>query len=116
MLSLMRMKIMKKIAVFVFFLVAPMVTPLVSQSRLVSGAPPAAASGPAFEVSAGYTYLDMDMPSRPRVGLSGVDANGFIDFNARWGIVVDASYARAGNVLGTPHNGNVLSLLTGPVF
>jgi hypothetical protein len=45
-----------------------------------------------------------------------VDANGFVDFNSRWGLVADANYARAGNVLGTGHAGNVLSCLTGPVF
>ncbi len=45
-----------------------------------------------------------------------MDANGFVDFNPRLGLVVDVNYARAGNVLGTPHNGNVVSCLTGPVF
>jgi opacity protein-like surface antigen len=105
-------KIMKQIAVCIFLLVMP----LLAQDPLVSGAPPVAARGPVFEVSAGYTYLDMETPSRQRVGLSGVDANGFVDFNSRLGLAVDANYARAGNVLGTPHNGNVLSCLTGPVF
>jgi hypothetical protein len=57
--------------------------------------------------------LDLDNPSRQRVGLSGVDGSGFVDFNAFWGMVADLSYARTGNVLGTGHSGNVL---TGPVF
>ncbi len=105
------MKIIKNVAACIFFLV----TPLLAQDHLLS-APPVAASGPVFEASAGYTYLDMETPSRQRVGLSGVDATGFVDFNPRLGMVVDANYARAGNVLGTPHSGNVLSCLTGPVF
>jgi hypothetical protein len=104
-------KIMIRVAVSIFFLVVPL-----HAQRYVSGAPPAAASGPVFEASAGYTYLVLDTPSRQRVGLSGVDANGFVDFNSRWGLVADSNYARAGNVLGTGHAGNVLSCLTGPVF
>jgi opacity protein-like surface antigen len=87
-----------------------------AQDRYVSNRPPFAASSPVFEVSTGYTYLVLDTPSRQKVGLSGVDVNGFVDFNPRWGMMVDSSYARAGDVLGTGHSGNVLSLLTGPVF
>ncbi len=102
----------RKIAACIFFLVAP----LVAQVHFLTGPPPGAATGPVFEASTGYTYLDMDTPSKQRIGLSGVDANGFVDFNSRWGIVADATYARAGNVLGTPHSGNVLSFLTGPTF
>jgi len=102
---------MGKIAVCILLLVAPLVG-----QRFVTSAPPAAATGPVFEASAGYTYLALDTPSRQRVGLSGVDANGFVDFNSRWGMMVDSSYARAGNVLGTGHSGNVLSFLIGPQF
>ena len=98
-------------AVSILFLVAPLLA-----QRYTGSAPPAAATGPVFEASAGYTYLLLDTPSRQRVGLSGVDAKGFVDFNSRWGLVADANYARAGNVLGTGHAGNVLSCLTGPVF
>jgi opacity protein-like surface antigen len=103
---------MRKAAVCIFFLVAP----LLGQDRFVTGPPSAAATSPVFEASAGYVYLDLDNPSRQRVGLSGVDGNGVVDFNARWGMVADLSYARTGNVLGTGHSGNVLSCLTGPVF
>jgi opacity protein-like surface antigen len=92
-----------------------LLTPVLAQ-RFVTSAPPAAATGPVFEASAGYTYLALDTPSRQRVGLSGVEADGFVDFNPRWGMMVDSSYARAGNVLGTGHSGNVLSFLIGPVF
>jgi opacity protein-like surface antigen len=102
---------MGKIAVCILFLFAPLVA-----QRFVSSVPPVAATGPVFEASAGYTYLALDTPSQQRVGLSGVDANGFLDFNSRWGMMVDSSYARAGNVLGTGHSANVLSFLIGPVF
>lgn len=113
-MTLINMTIIKttiiKMAACIFLLALP----LAAQGHLVTAAP--AATGPVFAASAGYTYLDLDTPSRQRVGLSGVDANVFVDFNPRLGIMADASYARAGNVLGTPHNGNVLSCLTGPVF
>jgi hypothetical protein len=102
---------MGKIAVCILFLLAPLLG-----QRFVTNAPPTAATGPVFEASAGYAYLALDTPSRQRVGLSGVDANGFVDFNARWGMMVDSSYARIGNVLGTGHSGNVLSFLIGPEF
>ena len=102
---------MGKIAVCILFLLAPLLA-----QRFVTSAPPAAATSPVFEASAGYTYLALDTPSRQRVGLSGVDADGFVDFNPRWGMMLDSSYARAGNVLGTGHSGNVLSFLIGPVF
>ena len=102
---------MGKIAVCILFLVAPLVA-----QHYVTSAPPAAATSPVFEASVAYTYLALDTPSRQRVGLSGVDANGFVDFNPRWGMMVDSSYSRAGNVLGTGHSGNVLSFLIGPQF
>jgi len=102
---------MGKIAVCILFLLAPLLA-----QRFATSAPPVAATGPVFEASAAYTYLALDTPSRQRVGLSGVDANGFVDFNPRWGMTVDSSYARAGNVLGTGHSGNVLSFLIGPQF
>jgi hypothetical protein len=103
---------MLKIAVCIFLAVAP----LLAQDRVATGAPTAAATIPVFEASAGYVYLDLDNPSAQRVGLSGVDANGSAELNARWGMVVDLSYARTGNVFGTGHSGNVLSGLAGPVF
>src|ERR1700676_1985168 len=105
------MRIMGKIAVCILFLLAPLVA-----QRFVTTTPPAAATGPVFEASVGYTYLALDTPSRQRVGLSGVDANGFVDFNSRWGMMVDCSYPRTGNVLGTGHSVIVLGFLLGPVF
>src|SRR5258708_34221690 len=95
------MRIMRKIAVCILFLLAPLVA-----QRFGTSVRPAAATGPVFEASAGYTYLALDTPSRQRVGLSGVDANGFLAFNSRWGMVVESRYARAGTVLGTRRRGH----------
>jgi opacity protein-like surface antigen len=105
------MRIIGKVAIGIFFLVAPLLA-----QQVATGAPPPAMTGPAFEASAGYTYLDMETSSRQHMAFSGVNADGSIDFNARWGVMVDSSYVRAGNVLGTGYTGNVLSLLIGPVF
>jgi hypothetical protein len=105
------MRVMKTISVCIFLLVVP----LLAQNFVTGGAPPAATS-PLFEASAGYTYFALDTPAQQRVFLSGVDANGFVDVTARWGLMVDSSYARMGNVLGTGHSGNVISFLAGPVF
>jgi len=102
---------MKTISVCIFLLVAPLLA-----QKLVTGGAPAAATGPVFEASAGYIYFALDTPSQQRVALSGVDANAFVDVTPRWGVMVDSSYARIGNVLGTRHSGNVLSFLTGPEF
>jgi opacity protein-like surface antigen len=102
---------MKKVAIYIFLMVVP-----AHGQHFATNAPPVAVASPIFEVSTGYTYLVLDTPARQRVGLSGVDANGFLDFNARLGMMVDSSYARAGNVLDTGHSGNVLSCLAGPVF
>jgi hypothetical protein len=117
------MNLMKKVAICILVLAAPLLAqqfvsgaPAVSSGAVASDRPVAAATIPVFETSIGYAYLALDTPSQQRVGLSGVDANGFIDFTARSGMMVDSSYARVGDVLGTGHSGNVWSLLTGPVF
>ncbi len=103
---------MKKLLLFIFFFV---VSPLFAQQFVTRG-PSVAASSPVLQASVGYTYFSLDTPSHQRVGLSGFDVNGFADFNPRWGLMLDSSYVRMGNVLGTTHSGNVLSFLTGPVF
>lgn len=102
---------MLKVAICTLLLVVPVLA-----QHFVANTPPVAAASAIFEVSSGYTYLVLDTPLRQRVGLSGVDLNGFADFNSRFGIMVDSSYARASNVLDTGHSGNVMSCLTGPVF
>lgn len=93
-----------------------LVASVLAQDRFVTSKPQAAATSAVFEASVGYTFLALDTPSQKRIGLSGVDVSGFVDFSSRWGLTVDSSYARAGNVLGTGHSGNVLSLLIGPTF
>lgn len=91
-----------------------LITPAVAQS-LQSGAA-AAASGPSFDVTVGYSYLSMQVPSAGNINLYGPDASAGIDFTRHWGAVVNAGYVRTGDVFDTGHDGYVLSALAGPVF
>ena len=88
---------------------------VLAQSRMQSGVP-SAASGPAFDVSLGYTYLAMSIPGASSTNLSGLDANGRVDLNRFWGATVDSSYVRASDVFGLGHGSYLLSFLVGPVF
>ena len=91
--------------------------PVLAQDRRESGPrTPFAATAPIFEASAGYAYISLNMPSASRVGLNGADANIVVNITERWGVTVDSSYSRTGNVLSTGHGGSVLNLLAGPVY
>jgi hypothetical protein len=102
----------KKVAAAILFTVAP----LLAQVRVTGSGAPAAATGPVFQASAGYTCLMMGTPSQPQTTLNGVDGAALLDLTSHWGLTADASYVRTGNVLGTTHSGNVLSFLAGPVL
>ena len=100
---------MRKIIVCVFLFVAP----LLAQSRLAGAA--AGATGPSVEASLGFAYFSLAMPSQ-HVGLTGLDGNGLVKFHPHWGVTVDSTYARTGNILGTGHSASVMDFLAGPVF
>lgn len=100
---------MRRIFACVFLLVAP----LLAQSRLSGAA--TGATGPSYEASLGFVYYSLDMPSQ-RVGLTGVDGNGLVKFYTHWGVTVDSTYARTGNILDTGHSASVMDFLAGPVF
>jgi hypothetical protein len=107
------MRFMGKAGLFVFALVAV----ALGQSRLQTDTPPAAAAtGPGFAVSAGYTYLAMPIPSAGQVNLSGLDVSGQLDLRGRWGATVDSNYVRSSQVFSTGHDSYILSALAGPVF
>jgi len=82
---------MKVLSACILFLV----TPLFAQNYVTGGAP-AAATNAVFHASAGYTYVALNTPSQPTVGLNGIDANGFVDVTPRWGLMADTCYARMG--------------------
>jgi len=55
----------------------------------------------ALEVGVGYVFMSMTSAETPRLNLVGVDANSVLQFDPRWGAMVDLTFARAANVLGT---------------
>jgi hypothetical protein len=91
-----------------------LIPPALAQS--MRSAPPAAASGPSFDVNVGYSYMLMQVPDAGNINLNGVDGGAGIDFSRRWGALLDSSYVRTGDVFGTGHSSYVLSALAGPVF
>lgn len=100
-----------KMCSFVFVVLVP----ALGQSGL-QPEPIPAASGPAFNVSAGYSFLTMSVPEAGRVNLNGLNVNGGLDFSWRWGVTVDSTYVRTPSVLEAPHQAYVLDLVAGPVF
>jgi hypothetical protein len=98
----------------VCFFMSVLIAPALAQS-LKTGAP-VAATGPAFDVSVGYTDLSMTLPAAGRANLNGLDVSGTANFHPRWAATVDANYVRTPNLLGTNHMGYLLSLHGGPVF
>jgi hypothetical protein len=82
---------------------------------LASGPLPAVA-GPAYDVSIGYAHLTMPIASAGHVNLEGLDVGGSIALGSRWGAMMDSEYLRTSNVLGTPHQGYMLSFQAGPKF
>lgn len=105
------MRTIGKVSCFVFALVAP----VVAQNQLRTEPSPAAA-GPAYDVSVGYTNLTMAIPSAQHVNLSGVDVGGRVELSPRWGGMMDSTFVRTSDILGTGHGGYQLSFLSGPVF
>ncbi len=92
-----------------------LIAPALAQNQL-QAPPPATAYGPSYDVSCGYSYLSSTIPSAGRVGLSGLDVTGHVNFLPRWGVAVDSGYVRTSNVLATGQSGYTLTFLAGPVF
>lgn len=96
-------------------LLLALVTPVLAQN-IPQGVPAEAGSGPAFNFSAGWTYLTMPVTSTNTANLTGLDATTGIDFLHHWGAIADASYVRASNTLGLGHGSYIMTFLIGPVF
>jgi len=99
----------------VCFAIFVTVASAVAQNQMLS-APSPAVAGPSFDVSVGYSHLLMSIPSAGRAGFNGLDSSASIGLGPRWGATVDSSFLRSSSVLGTSHQGYVLSLQGGPVF
>jgi hypothetical protein len=89
--------------------------PIEKPGKTYSGPIPGA-SGAAIDFSAGYSSMMMAIPGAGHVMMNGFDATASAQLRAKLGLTADAGYARAANILGTPRNGFVATLLAGPVF
>lgn len=105
------MRTIGKLCFFGFVMVAP----ALAQNQMVN-APSPAVSGPAYDVSLGYSRISMPIASAGRANFNGLDFAGSIDLSPRWGATLDSNYLYTPAILDTRHQGYVLSLYTGPVF
>lgn len=85
-----------------------------AQNRVTEPVP--AVTGPAYDVSTGYTYLNMEVPGARHAHLNGLDASGSIALGPHWGATLDSSFLRTSNVLGTSHQSYMLNTQAGPEF
>jgi hypothetical protein len=85
--------------------------PAFGQDQFVTPAP---LKGPSYELALGYDYLAMQNPSAHKIALNGLNVEGGVEFDSRWGAAVDFSYVRNSDVLSSHRGGYVLSLLAGP--
>jgi len=99
-------KILRKVVLSLLLLALP----------AVGQVPHPAGTASLFEASAGYCYMNLDLPSTKRVNLNGLDVTLTDDFLPRFGITLDGSYARSGNLFQLGQPATVLSFLAGPVF
>ena len=98
----------------VCFFAIVLVGTALAQNRVTEPAP--AVTGPAYDVSTGYTYLTMEIPGAGRVHLNGLDASGSIALGPHWGATLDSSFLRTSDVLGTSHQSYMLNTQAGPEF
>lgn len=109
------MRTTKKLSLLVTILAgSAMAQNLVTSS---ASAPPAPAmTGPAYEISTGYTYLATPIPGAGQVHLNGVDASGSIEWSPRWGATLDTNFLRTSTVPGTSHQAYMVNIQVGPQF
>ena len=75
-----------------------------------------AASGPSLNLSVGYSFNTVALPSAGPVNINGLDASGHIDLSRLWSASLASSYLRTSNAVGSGPDGHLLSVLAGPVF
>jgi opacity protein-like surface antigen len=78
--------------------------------------PIAAGYSPVINVSGGYSYVNLGVPSLHRLNLQGVELGVTVDIRSRFGIELDGSYTRGSNVYGSGHVADLLTYMAGPVF
>ena len=98
----------------VYLLVTMLMAPALAQNHLADPAP--AVTGPAYDLSTGYSYLNMQIPGAGHVHLNGVDLSGSMALGPRWGATIDTSYLHTSGVLGISHPAYMLNTQGGPEF
>jgi hypothetical protein len=96
------------------YLVIVLAGTALAQNRIADPAP--AVTGPAYDLSAGYSYLNMQIPAAGHVHLNGLDVSGTMALGPRWGATVDTNYLRTSDVLGILHPAYMLNAQGGPQF
>jgi hypothetical protein len=109
------MRINPKLTGRILLIGLAMVPSALAQDRLQTSVPPAA-TGPSYDVSAGFNYIQMSFPGAGHVNMDGVAAGASVDFTRHFGAAIGSDYARASVVPGTPHDAYLLTLQGGPVF
>jgi len=87
---------------------------MLAQNQVLAPASPFSKS--TYDLSVGYSYLSMPMPSASRVSLGGLTAGALLEFRPRLAATAELGYAHDSDVLNTGHNGHVWSVLGRPVF
>jgi hypothetical protein len=78
--------------------------------------PTPAVTGPSYDASLGYTSVRMAIPGLGSVNMNGIAASASVGLASKWSAIVESSYARTPNVLGTNHQGYMLNSQVGPAF
>ena len=85
-------------------------------AQKLQSAPSPAISGPSYNLGIGYSYLSMPIPGAGSAHFNGLDFSGNVGLSSRWGATLDSDYLYTREVLGTRHQGYLVSLSAGPVF
>ena len=86
------------------------------ESLATAQAPLSPAKASVFNLAVGYEYLHADAAPSRRIAMQGIDASITADFLPRLGVRLDVGYARATNLFGSGHTGDILNYFAGPVF
>src|SRR5438445_1723294 len=100
------MRTIGKICLFGLVVVAP------ALAQRLQSSPVPAVTGPSYNLGVGYTYLSMPIPGAGSAHLNGLNFNGSLGISSRWSATLDSNYLYTREVLGTHHQGYVVSLYT----
>ena len=78
--------------------------------------PPVPAKRVSFDAAAGYSYVNLPLAPKNRIGLQGADANFTVNFSPHVGFRADLGYVRGSDVFGSGRHADVLSYMAGPVI